>query len=284
MKFVLWTGLESLAIGYLVVLPMSFAGFEGRNDLDHLGSLEFFLIAVIFAPISETIIFQAIPIAIMRWIRVPFSWQVGVSTLLFFIAHCELGAISGLAAGLIGGFYLAFGFSHWANRSYWIAFGTTVLQHSLGNGIGFLNATMLAGFDDADAWLPEVLSLPVILLEIIIYWVFFAKNAIRFEDMLGRRVLAVAHQIRRGMPAIRAEAVFSAAGFECRKVEASDDDWQTSQLLGTISSFPYFGDSANWTVVVDLEQGFVSSVSSRMEKSSESPPVASNDKNCQIWV
>ena len=102
--------------------------------------------------------------------------------------------------------------------------------------------------------------------------------------MIGRRVLTVTHQIRRGMPSIRAESILNAAGFECRKVESSDNDVHTSQLLGTISSVPYFGDSTNWLVVVDVEQGFVASVSSRMEKISDSPTVARSDSHGQIWV
>ena len=284
MQFVLWTGLESLAVRFLLLPPLVFAGFESRTDLDHLGWLEFFLLAVVEAPIVETIALQAIPIILMRWIRLPFSWQVGVSRFLFFNAHLALGPVSAFTAGLIAGFYLAFDFSYWASNSYWTAFWTTVLQHSLGNCLIFLVVAVFGGFDDTQAWLPEVLFIPTIVFLIIIFWVFFAKNALRFEEMIGRRVLTVTHQIRRGMPSIRAESILNAAGFECRKVESSDHDVHTSQLFGTISSVPYFGDSTNWLVVVDVEQRFVASVSSRMEKNTDSPTVASSDSHGQIWV
>ena len=124
---------------------------------------------------------------------------------------------SGIHCGIDPGFYLAFDFSYWASNSYWTAFWTTVLQHSLGNCLIFLVVAVFGGFDDTQAWLPDVLSIPTLIVLTIIFCVLFAKDAFRFEEMIGRKVLTVTHQIRRGMPSIRAESILNAAGFECRK-------------------------------------------------------------------
>jgi hypothetical protein len=55
--------------------------------------------------------------------------------MLFFMSIHLLGnsILSGVFAGLVGGFYLAFIYSHWRKKSRLDAFGLTVLAHFFHN-------------------------------------------------------------------------------------------------------------------------------------------------------
>ena len=86
------------------------------------------------APIEETLIYQAIPIALLSIAGASFGTQVVVSMILFALAHFVNNSIgTGIIAGIRGGFYFAFVYSHWRRVSFWRAFWTTSLVHALHN-------------------------------------------------------------------------------------------------------------------------------------------------------
>ncbi len=107
--------------------------------------LDYIQAGLVTAPMIETSLFQAIPIAIARSRNLGFSSQVLWSTVTFTVVHFTFaGAGTGLVAGLVGGFYLAFTYAHWRNRSWWTAMWTTALSHAMANGI-ILGAAIASG-------------------------------------------------------------------------------------------------------------------------------------------
>jgi len=90
---------------------------------------------VFFAPIFETLLLQALPIAIARLAKAGFWLQVLVSTVPFAGLHFLEGFSVGLGAGVVGGFYFAFTYAHWRQRSRWTALWTTALCHAIHNAM-----------------------------------------------------------------------------------------------------------------------------------------------------
>ena len=76
-----------------------------------------FLIIVVLAPIFETLLFQALPIFIARKFKAPFALQVVSSMVVFAGMHFLDGIAVGICAGITGGFYFAFTFAHWREKS-----------------------------------------------------------------------------------------------------------------------------------------------------------------------
>jgi hypothetical protein len=97
---------------------------------------------VVVAPVLETLLFQVLLIGVARWCRLSFGWQVTWSTVVFSAVHFLEGLGTGVCAGMVGGFYLAFTCAHWWDRSGWTAFWTTALSHSLRNGLIFLGEVL----------------------------------------------------------------------------------------------------------------------------------------------
>ena len=137
LAFAWWMGLEGLVVSMVLAAVLISSRAESRTDILNLTYVEGFLTLVVAAPLGESLIFQMLPIAVARWWRALLVWQVVFSTLLFAAAHFPAGIGSGVCAGIIGGFYFAFGYSHWAARSHWTAYWTTTFQHSLRNLVSF---------------------------------------------------------------------------------------------------------------------------------------------------
>jgi hypothetical protein len=91
--------------------------------------------AVVLGPLLETLIFQSLPIGICRLLHFRAGVQMTASIALFFLAHLLQGVGSGICAGLVGGFYLAFTYIRWRHRSWWTAFWVTCASHVIHNGI-----------------------------------------------------------------------------------------------------------------------------------------------------
>jgi hypothetical protein len=93
----------------------------------------FLLSAVACAPVLETLICQMLPVWVAQKCGASRRVQIGVSMILFALPHFVASPLTGLTAGLIGGFYFAFTFTHWRHRSLGWAFGMTLAQHTLYN-------------------------------------------------------------------------------------------------------------------------------------------------------
>ena len=83
--------------------------------------------------IAETLVFQAIPIALLSLAGASFGTQVVASMILFALAHFVKSIQHGISAGIRGGFYFAFVYAHWRRVSFWRAFWMTSLVHGLNN-------------------------------------------------------------------------------------------------------------------------------------------------------
>ncbi|MHC4121893.1 MAG: CPBP family intramembrane glutamic endopeptidase [Planctomycetota bacterium] len=95
-----------------------------------------FLVTVLIAPPVETLLLQALPVFVARKLKASFRVQVIVSTVIFTVCHIPQGFITTISAGLVGGFYFAFTYVHWRQKSRWTSFWITALSHTIHNGIG----------------------------------------------------------------------------------------------------------------------------------------------------
>jgi hypothetical protein len=130
--------IESVVVSFAAALIfVPFVNTEPRTLLE-LPYYAFFLLGVLIAPLVETVLFQALPVGVMRLLRTRFGWQVLVATALFAAAHFREGVSVGLGAGLVGGFYFAFTYVHWRERSRWTALWTTAVCHGIHNGIAII--------------------------------------------------------------------------------------------------------------------------------------------------
>jgi hypothetical protein len=124
--------------GLLLSLAISsiLAPFSGaERDFMKWPLLKALFVILIFAPLVETLILQMIPIGLARLFRARFKTQVLVSLIPFALLHFVEGIAVGISAGVIGGFYLAFTYAHWLEKSVWIAIWTTVLSHFMKNSV-----------------------------------------------------------------------------------------------------------------------------------------------------
>ncbi len=96
---------------------------------------ELIIVGVVIAPILETLLFQAFPVWIARLCKARFSIQVVSSVVPFFLVHAIEGIQTGIAAGLISGFYFAFTYVHWREKRRWTAFWVTTTSHAIHNAI-----------------------------------------------------------------------------------------------------------------------------------------------------
>ena len=126
--------IEGLLVALVFAIPLMFLGLSLREIKVSFPILLFS--AVVVAPVLETFIFQAFPVWIARLCKARFSVQVAASVIPFFLAHATIAGVgSGIAAGLISGFYLAFTYVHWREQKRWTAFWTTAVSHAIHNGI-----------------------------------------------------------------------------------------------------------------------------------------------------
>jgi hypothetical protein len=136
-----WSFCWRVTLEYLVVAGFlaSVAWLAGLCDAE-LGWSRNTLIGygLVVGPVVETL-FQVVPVGIARMRKAPFVSQVFWATLAFTVAHAMGGvAASAVIAGLVGGFYLAFTYAHWRERSLWTALWTTALSHAMANGVCIL--------------------------------------------------------------------------------------------------------------------------------------------------
>jgi hypothetical protein len=137
----LWrVSLEGFVVAAIIGVIVTSLGIEGRD----LKPSEFPILvisAIVIAPLLETLLLQLLPIAATRACGASRWTQMIVSIILFAFPHFLVSPGVGLAAGLVGGFYFAFAFTHWQRRSLSRAYWMTVAQHAIHNTF----ATVLLG-------------------------------------------------------------------------------------------------------------------------------------------
>ena len=57
---------------------------------------------------------------------------------IFAGLHFLDGVAAGICAGMAGGFYFAFTFAHWREKSRWTAFWVTAVSHAFNNFVAFV--------------------------------------------------------------------------------------------------------------------------------------------------
>jgi membrane protease YdiL (CAAX protease family) len=146
-RFVLWITAEQFVVGMLVLrlLQTAFPSLPSRRDLGDNFVVDFINV-VVAAPLVETLLFQFLPIAILRHLRVRFWWQVLASAAIFALAHFTVNIQTGIVAGVFGGLYLGFTFAWWARWSKRRAYWTTALSHALGNLMAILTALAFGAY------------------------------------------------------------------------------------------------------------------------------------------
>lgn len=117
-----------------------------RRELLDLSMPVTFMLLLVVAPPIETLIFQAFPIFIVRILKGSIRIQILISSLLFSAAHFPEGIATGVSAGLIGGLYFAFAYSHWRTKSRWESFWITAACHAIHNGIAFILLVVLGNW------------------------------------------------------------------------------------------------------------------------------------------
>jgi hypothetical protein len=112
------------------ILSLLFAGVlsiiitEPEREFPDWGIGTFILVVVLIAPPAETVFLQALPIFVARRFKASFA-----------ACHIPEGIVTAVAGGLVGGFYFAFTYAHWRQKSIWTAFWVTALSHCIHNAI-----------------------------------------------------------------------------------------------------------------------------------------------------
>ena len=125
--------IEGTIVSLFAAILLSVAGAPYR-EMDYDPAV--ILISGLFAaPILETLLLQALPVWIARRRNARFSTQMICSIVPWTILHALEGIQTGIAAGLIGGFYFAFTYVHWREKSRWTAYWVTALSHFIHNAL-----------------------------------------------------------------------------------------------------------------------------------------------------
>ena len=122
-------------IASIVVIAAAgiFWDMDARTDLDQMPDIKLIVTLCLVAPLVETVLLQTLPVAIMRALRQPFWIQVIAAAGPFAALHFTVNFATGIAAGIAGGFYLAFTYVHWREKSLAHAFWMTTATHAAGN-------------------------------------------------------------------------------------------------------------------------------------------------------
>jgi hypothetical protein len=137
--FIACLTLENYVVFYIgAALWLCFIGSPGesRAGMVYAPTLAQLANQILWAPFLETTGFQFLIIEALRRLKWPTTWQLWTSVGIFTAAHCiGGGAAHGLLSGAIGGYYLAFTYVTYRERSLLWAFAMTLAFHSLHNGL-----------------------------------------------------------------------------------------------------------------------------------------------------
>ena len=104
-----------------------------RTNLQNITASTYLWSIIIFGPIIETLLLQALPVFLARLLGLKFYGQLLFSIIPFAALHFTRSLSAGIGAGIIGGFYSAFTYVHWQSKSTWTAFWVTAFSHALYN-------------------------------------------------------------------------------------------------------------------------------------------------------
>lgn len=124
--------LEAFLIAMAVAILLGLLGVEDR-EIGDPGT--FAVLAILVAPWLETLLLQMLPVGLARLCGAGRSAQLILSMIVFAALHFIEGVGTGLAAGVVGGFYLAFTYTHWRRHSRTRAFWMTTAQHAIHNTV-----------------------------------------------------------------------------------------------------------------------------------------------------
>ena len=122
--------LEGLAVSLGVILLLGLA-FELPDRTDLKGVT--FTQLVCLAPLLETLLLQSLPVMVARAMGLGFRGQLLAAWIPFAALHFSAGVDTGICAGIVSGFYIAFTYTHWRQDSvgsaYWMTTGTHALHN-----------------------------------------------------------------------------------------------------------------------------------------------------------
>jgi membrane protease YdiL (CAAX protease family) len=121
------------AASIVLAAASSVMRMDSRTDLKRMSALQLIVVVCVVAPIVETLLLQTLPVAIMRACRQRFWIQVIASTGPFAALHFPASFTAGIGAGLAGGFYFAFTYVHWREKSLAHAIWMTAATHATRN-------------------------------------------------------------------------------------------------------------------------------------------------------
>jgi len=142
--FFWWITAESMAVSAVLALGFRALISEPAPAWASSSRPSLFAQLVLLAPVVETLLFQILPVGLARWARAGFRGQLLAAWLPFACFHFFNGIVSGIAAGVGGGFYLGFAYAHWRERGFGTAVGLTMLSHAVHNAFVFAGG-MLSG-------------------------------------------------------------------------------------------------------------------------------------------
>lgn len=144
--FFVWITAESLAVSAVLALGLGALITEPAPAWPATSRSGLFAQMVLLAPLLETILLQTLPVGLARWAGAGFRGQLLAAWLPFAGLHFFNGIVSGFAAGVAGGFYLAFAYVHWRERGLGPAFGLTLSSHAVHNLFVFAGGALSGAF------------------------------------------------------------------------------------------------------------------------------------------
>ncbi|WP_417070502.1 type II CAAX prenyl endopeptidase Rce1 family protein [Niveibacterium terrae] len=133
--YVFRVGTEYIVVSLLVYCVTRL--FDSGEGLRREPSLGFGFLAIVAAPVYETVFFQVVPAKIAKSNgagAIPCFLATSIPFAVFHFGSNYSAAISG---GVVGGIYLSMAFWDWSYRGIWAAFSAAVMIHSIHNAVVF---------------------------------------------------------------------------------------------------------------------------------------------------
>jgi predicted secreted protein len=130
LAFVAASLIASFAMGAICDL----LSLPGRTDMDNFGPWELLFAGVIFAPLTETLFLQMLPVGIVRrFFRVGDGHAFLAASVPFALLHARIGLSTVLAAGIPCGVFLGLAYVSLLDQGKGRAFLIVLIIHALHN-------------------------------------------------------------------------------------------------------------------------------------------------------